>query len=191
MSVIFRPAGDIVAVNYGPYFDIDRVRRIRRGERYEILCTDGLNYIVEVKFFNPENYQAHLHFCHWKTRFDYKGSLEKAYIAEEGTYSKPSGITPLNTYEFEEELPSKRPQKSNVSSRKPAVPNSAYFVNTKYDDDFFSKPRPSWAKKRRSSGDGKHDSGSSTSTDDSDNNSDTGWTTLFIRSLNVITLHTN
>jgi hypothetical protein len=152
MSLLRRPNGDEIAEQYGDYFDIKRIELIKCGERYEGLCRDGLNYIVEVKEFNPKTYQGHLHFPQWKTRFDFKGSLKDVYITDEGTYSKDAGITSLNTYDFDVSANAKRssqPKKSII----PSGAKSTYAANTKYDEDFFSKPRPPWAKKRRSSSD--------------------------------------
>lgn len=150
MSLLRRPAGDEVAEHYGKYYDVNTLRFIKRGEKYEVLCSDGLNYIVEVKEIDPDTLRVHLHFPNWKNRFDFKGSLKDIYITEEGMYSKEAGITSNNTYDFEGNgmgISAKRDRmKRAISGAK-----SSYAANTKYDPDFFSKPRPSWAKKRRMS----------------------------------------
>jgi hypothetical protein len=151
MSLLRRPNGDEVAEHYGDYFDINRMGLINRGEKYEVLCRDGLNYIVEVKDFNQKTFHAHLHFPQWKTRFDFRGSLKDVYITDEGKYSREAGITALNTYDFEATANAKR--SSQTKKTIPAGTKSTYAANTKYDEDFFSKPRPSWAKKRRSGSD--------------------------------------
>jgi hypothetical protein len=64
----------------------------------EILCSDGLNYIVQVKEYNEKKDVGHLHFLKWSPKYDYRGSLTKLYLAEEGTYSE--GITSMNNYAF-------------------------------------------------------------------------------------------
>lgn len=149
MSVLLRPEGDIVAQNYGEYFSLDRIKNFRKGDRYEVLCRDGLNYIAEVKYFDSGTLQGHLHFLFWKTRFDYKGSFEHVYFTSEGTYSTAAGITVNNQYETLNGTSSK-PKQSSKIRRSSNVANSSYALNTKYDQDFFAKPRPTWAKKRSS-----------------------------------------
>lgn len=149
MSLLFRPAGDELAAQYGEYFDLAAMSTITPGGKYEVLCSDGMNYIVEIKHFDPVSFTGHLHFRNWKTRFDYKGSIRDVYMTTEGKYSKDAGITAFNTYETENGPQSSR-RASHVGSRKlPLGEKSSYAANTKYDDDFFAKPRPTWAKRRR------------------------------------------
>lgn len=149
MSLLFKPAGDELATQYGEYFDLAALSTISVGGRYEVLCSDGMNYIVEIKQFDPVSFIGHIHFRHWKTRFDFKGSIRDVYMTTEGRYSKDAGITASNTYETENVSQSAR-RSSQIGSRKLSLgEKSSYAANTKYDDDFFAKPRPKWAKRRR------------------------------------------
>jgi hypothetical protein len=167
-----RPDGDEIAANYGDYFDSSRISAIRKGDRYEALCKDGLNYVVEVKDFSPETNIGHLHFPRWKTKYDYKGNLEKVYLVEEGTYSSEGKLTLNNTYELDGGSSSKRLQNAQRSKRPPST-MSSYAANTRYDEDYFAKPRPRWAKKRRSSGEMKESesSGNESEPEPQNNNS--------------------
>lgn len=148
MSLLFKPAGDELATQYGEYFDLAALSTISVGGRYEVLCSDGMNYIVEIKQFDPVSFIGHVHFRHWKTRFDFKGCIRDVYMTTEGRYSKDAGITANNTYETENNSQSAR--RSSLGNRKLSLgEKSSYAANTKYDDDFFAKPRPKWAKRRR------------------------------------------
>lgn len=149
MSLLFKPAGDELATHYGEYFDLAALSTISVGRRYEVLCSDGMNYIVEIKQFDPVSFIGHIHFWHWKSRFDFKGSIRDVYMTTEGRYSKDAGITASNTYETENVSQSAR-RSSQIGGRKLSLgEKSSYAANTKYDDDFFAKPRPKWAKRRR------------------------------------------
>lgn len=143
MSVLKRPNGDDILAKYGPCFTVERIQQFNVGEKYEILCVDARWYHVEVEKFSADNLIATLHFPHWQRSFDYHGSLRHLYMAEIGTYS---AVTSHNKYPD--------PNSGQKPERKPIIkdkskPVLSYEAKTKYDDNFFSKPRPAWAKKRR------------------------------------------
>jgi hypothetical protein len=154
MSVLERPNGDEVAAIYGPYMGMRQAAKLRRGDKVDILCTDGLNYHVEIKEMG-DNGRVHLHFLFWSAKHDYRGSVHKLYIATLGLYS--AGILKNNTYSMpsieplEEDVtnnngkpPSKRLKTSSESSKQHAQhrDKETYAAQTKYPDDFFTKPRP-------------------------------------------------
>ena len=59
----------IVAIHYGKYLSKEEVlSNVKYGDKLDILCTDGLNYIVEVKKHNNDNGIGHLHFSNWSYR---------------------------------------------------------------------------------------------------------------------------
>lgn len=95
-TVMFRGVkGDEVASIYGPYMSPSEQRKIQKGETFDLLCDDGLNYHVEVKEVK-ENGTGLLHFRNWSTKWDYKGPLDVLYLAPRGTYSE--GISAQNSY---------------------------------------------------------------------------------------------
>ncbi|RYG67874.1 hypothetical protein EON64_06470 [archaeon] len=136
MSVLLRPAGDPVASSYGnAYLTSKQLLKIKAGDKFEVLCNDNKHYRVEVKEFNPATVEGTLHFCFWKTRFDYQGSLRAVYLSPDGLYSEGK-LSAQNTYLVS--LPA-RPAKRG----KPAVSaGSAEFAEkTRYPEDFLTKPR--------------------------------------------------
>ena len=97
MSLLIRPNGDEVASYYGPYFSERLISMVSVGDKLEVLCKDGLNYHVEVKYIDGSGF-ATLHFIRWSKSFDWKGSLNNLYLTDLGRYSFCNGITKLNRY---------------------------------------------------------------------------------------------
>lgn len=160
MSVLKKPQGDDIVAQYGPYFSLERIQQFKVGERYEILSVDERWYHVEVEEFSADSLIATLHFPHWQRRFDYHGSLRQVYMAEIGTYS---AVTSHNKYQD--------PNSGQKPERKPIVkdkskPLLSYEAKTKYDANFFSKPRPAWAKKRRAPSQDPGDDGNNSESSD-------------------------
>ena len=139
MSALLRPLGDEIATVYGAYKTKKDVKRIVKGDKLDILCSDGLNYHVEVK---ETGAAGRLHFRHWSVKHDYIGSFDELYLAAQGTYSE--GISAQNTYPT-----LKGDDKSKTSSiTKPVGNNSSadsrpqnFPSGTRYPEDFLSKPR--------------------------------------------------
>lgn len=139
MSALLRPLGDEIATVYGAYKTKKDVKRIVKGDKLDILCSDGLNYHVEVK---ETGAAGRLHFRHWSVKHDYIGSFDELYLATQGTYSE--GISAQNTYPT-----LKGDDKSKSSSiTKPVSNNSSadsrpqnFPSGTRYPEDFLSKPR--------------------------------------------------
>lgn len=139
MSALLRPLGDEIATVYGAYKTKKDVKRIVKGDKLDILCSDGLNYHVEVK---ETGAAGRLHFRHWSVKHDYIGSFDELYLATQGTYSE--GISAQNTYPT-----LKGDDKSKTSSiTKPVSNNSSadsrpqnFPSGTRYPEDFLSKPR--------------------------------------------------
>ena len=66
MSALLRPNGDEIASIYGEYMSKREVRKIQVGEKFDILCSDGLNYHVEVQEIKEgKPSTAKLHFRFW------------------------------------------------------------------------------------------------------------------------------
>ena len=139
MSALLRPLGDEIATVYGAYKTKKDVKKIVKGDKLDILCSDGLNYHVEVK---ETGAAGRLHFRHWSVKHDYIGSFDELYLATQGTYSE--GISAQNTYptlKGDDKLKSSsitKPVSSNTStdSRPQNFPSG-----TRYPEDFLSKPR--------------------------------------------------
>jgi hypothetical protein len=56
-------------VHYGNYWSPDNLKlKVEQGAKLDILCTDGLNYHVDVKGFDSSTGEGHLHFCNWSVR---------------------------------------------------------------------------------------------------------------------------
>lgn len=143
MSALLRPHGDNTILNYGPYKTKKEVEKISKGDKLDILCSDGLNYHAEVK---EAGVIGRLHFCHWSTRSDYIGSFNELYIASHGTYSK--GISAQNTYPALVKTDSRSDKTKVVSSTKSTGNNSStdsrptnFPKGTRYPNEYLSKPR--------------------------------------------------
>lgn len=62
-----------IADIYGEYFGKKDLANIKKYDKLEVLCADGLNYYVEVTYIDHEKDRINLHFSHWGTKYDYKG----------------------------------------------------------------------------------------------------------------------
>ena len=147
MSALHRPVGDEIAEVYGPYKSKKDLKKLKLGDKFDMLCTDGLNYHVEIKELNDDR-SARLHFCFWGKKYDYVGPVDTLYLADVGKYSE--GISAQNTYpalakngEEEEKPVNKKASTSNSSSNgnKGEGKISSYSETQRYPEDFLSKPR--------------------------------------------------
>ena len=143
MSALLRPHGDEIATVYGPYFSKKDVKKIVKGDKLDILCSDGLNYHVEVKEAGDT---GRLHFRHWSVKFDFIGSFEELYLASQGTYSE--GISAQNSYPTlvkgdGSSDKSKAALNSRASTGSIGVDTRPqnFPSGTRYPEDFLSKPR--------------------------------------------------
>ena len=143
MSALLRPHGDEIATVYGPYFSKKDVKKIVKGDKLDILCSDGLNYHVEVK---EAGETGRLHFRHWSAKFDFIGSFEELYLASQGTYSE--GISAQNSYPTlvkgdGSNDKSKAALNSRASTGSIGVDTRPqnFPSGTRYPEDFLSKPR--------------------------------------------------
>lgn len=145
MSALLRPHGDEIATVYGPYKTKKEVKKIAKGDKLDILCSDGLNYHVEVKEIAAN--QGRLHFRHWSVKYDYIGSFEVLYLANQGMYSE--GISAQNTYPVKRETGGEKVKSSvivNVDASSKNFPSG-----TRYPEDFLGKPRyPTTNSRKRS-----------------------------------------
>lgn len=159
MSVLLRPAGDEISQIYGDYYNSNELSKLKEGNRAEALCSDGLNYHVEIKRIEPRKDEIHLHFLHWNKQLDYRGSLKLLYLAPLGTYS--AGISTHNTYPSLQDSEDGKDNKDKILSKRSRAQKSTAFVETssdkysnryissvKYPDDFLNKPRVSYGNKR-------------------------------------------
>lgn len=85
MSIAKRPSCDVMAKKYGNY-QIN-AKTLKAGDKLDVLCTDGINYIVRVESFDHTTGHIHLHFRGWNKHHDYKGPLKDIYVVEEGTFT--------------------------------------------------------------------------------------------------------
>jgi hypothetical protein len=117
---------------YGQYKTSAQLEHFEKGNKYEVLCDDGNNYIVDVKEFNPLTKSGRLHFQFWSATFDYNGAFDKLYLADEGTYTK--GQSKKNSYHITDTNDTsvvKRPKSTNLTTLK---------ERTCYEDGHFDKP---------------------------------------------------
>ena len=56
----------LVAIHYGEYLSISDIKKLEVGTLLDILCSDGLNYHVQVK--KNDNGNGLLHFRHWSKK---------------------------------------------------------------------------------------------------------------------------
>lgn len=166
-GVLKRPHGDGVAAEYGDdYFIEQKVRHLQVGQKFEVLCDDRRHYRAEIKqWIDSERCIAVLHFCQWSKAYDFKGCMLDLYLAPDGLYSGGL-LTEKNTYRTSND--DKRSRKKGASDRPSEQPGRDYFSNTKYSDDFLSKPRMQWRRSRDSSGGGESNSISNGSASESD-----------------------
>jgi hypothetical protein len=148
MSALLRPLGDEIAAVYGEYKTKREIKKILKGDKLDILCSDGLNYHVEVKEISASI--GKLHFRHWSNKYDYVGSLDVLYLATQGIFSE--GISAQNTYPMLVKRESVGDKPKTASSSKPNSLNVTVDRNfpsgTRYPEDFLSKPRSSSSRKR-------------------------------------------
>lgn len=143
MSALLRPHGDKIATVYGSYKSKKEVKKIVKGDKLDILCSDGLNYHVEVK---ETGASGRLHFRHWSVKHDYIGSFDDLYLANQGAYSE--GISAQNTYpalvkgeNSGDKLKGIGNSKSTSSSSTTDARPQNFPSGTRYPEDFLSKPR--------------------------------------------------
>lgn len=145
MSVLVRPEGDDIAASYGEdYLQYEGLVEMDVGQKYEVLCADGMHYQAEVKAFDSARREGVFHFCHWSVAYDYKGSFEVLYIAPDGLYSRGL-LSAQNQYKTED--------KDKAKSRRPAshrAISKEFLESTRYPDDYLSKPRLFPGRQRRS-----------------------------------------
>lgn len=155
MAALHRPVGDDIAEVYGPYKSRKDLRKLKIGDKLDMLCTDGLNYHVEIKELEDDR-TARIHFMYWGKKYDYLGPIDTLYLAEMGKYSE--GISAQNTYPTmaksadDEEKSNKKSSSSHTlnSTNKTEVQKPSYTEGQRYPEDFLSKPRskPSQTRKR-------------------------------------------
>lgn len=153
-KALFRPDGDEIAAHYGPYKSKREISKIKVGDKLDMLCPDGLNYHVDVKEISEDG-TCRLHFRQWSAKYDYVGPIENLYLADQGKYS--DGISTQNTYpEFAKQEAARR-QKEKVASRSSSGGGKDYYSETRYPEDFLSKPRLYKSRKRSSNEGGEND----------------------------------
>lgn len=104
MTAIIRPNGkeieDYLTSTYKlEYFTPLRTSLIKQGDLLDVLCDDGLNYIVTVMSYSSSADKGHIHFKKWPKYLDYKGSFKALYLTRAGTFSKLQGINKNNYYD--------------------------------------------------------------------------------------------
>jgi len=129
MYAIRRPHGDSIAKFYGHYFLKAEIAKIKPGDRLDLLCKDGLNYLVHVKEIDHSSNTCHIHFLKWNTKYDYKGSFRDLYFASPGIYSSEVAL------------------EAKVAT--PKAKAIKKIDDKRYPEDYFSKPQFNWKCSRR------------------------------------------
>jgi hypothetical protein len=156
MTALRRPDGDHYAADYGPYMTKKEVKKIARGDKLDVLCSDGLHYHAVVK---ETGITGRLHFHHWSAKRDCVGSFDELYLQTQGTYSE--GISAQNTYAPVAKADSSGDRIKVTPSTKSASNNPQNFPSgTRYPEDFLSKPRNAPSHSRKRSADESEDSDS-------------------------------
>jgi hypothetical protein len=156
MTALRRPDGDHYAADYGPYMTKKEVKKIARGDKLDVLCSDGLHYHAVVK---ETGISGRLHFHHWSAKRDCVGSLDELYLQTQGTYSE--GISAQNTYAPVAKADSSGDKVKVTPSTKSTSNNPQNFPSgTRYPEDFLSKPRNAPSHSRKRSADESEDSDS-------------------------------
>ena len=148
-----RPQGDEYADIYGTYLGpLELKRRRKIGEEFDVLSSDGLNYMCTIVQVKP-NGDIKLHFPHWGKKYDYVGDMTKLYLANKATFSKEAGISEQNKYPelIMRELVGKSKAVGkrgdqliyNPGGGPSRQPKRCYEESTRHDDDFLKRPRPS------------------------------------------------
>ena len=65
-SLLLVPVQYLVAVHYGEYLSASGIKSLEVGALLDVLCSDGLNYHVQVK--QNDNGVGLLHFRHWSKK---------------------------------------------------------------------------------------------------------------------------
>ncbi len=125
-------------------------RNVIIGNKYDILCKDGLNYIIEIKEFDSTNCHGHFHYPGWGAKYDYIGSFENLYLAKEGTYTTEGLLVGNNTYQTSDANGSNEVVVKQAVKRvlRQAPLEGAQAKRTRYEEDFLLKPRLSLRRKR-------------------------------------------
>lgn len=87
MSILIRPDGDNIAQYLCNLYNLSYLptttTSFKPGERYDALCSDGLNYVVGVKEYDSKKEFGTLHFNYWNRANDYHGPFQCLYLAKE------------------------------------------------------------------------------------------------------------
>jgi hypothetical protein len=173
MSVLIRnEENDKIAIIYGTYMNKKELKKVIKGDKLDILCIDGLNYMVDVKEIDYLNDTISLHFIKWSKKSDYIGPLFSLYLAKLNEFSL--GISPMNKYSptlqtGEEKNTTIKTSTSNSSSIRGSLAST-----TRYPDDFLQKPRYNPIVSRggvKIEGDNEDDDNDDINEDDNDNDS--------------------
>lgn len=136
-GVLVRPNGDAVAAGYGEdYLSLSAVAALAVGQKFEVLCEDHRHYRAEIKQWSANGRDVVLHFCHWSSAHDYRGPVDMLYIAPEGLYSGGQ-LTAQNTYRTASTDDKRRKRTPEKLADRP----KDFLENTRYPDDYLSKPR--------------------------------------------------
>ncbi len=119
ITCLLRPEGDNVAEVYGgiyspAFLPMEILMGIQLGDKFDILCTDGLNYMCKIaKILN--NGKVQIHFENWGSRYDCVENLDSLYLAHYRQHSAEDGISTSNQYV----LPTMKPTPKTTTKSKP------------------------------------------------------------------------
>jgi hypothetical protein len=156
MTALRRPEGDHYAADFGPYMTKKEVKKIAKGDKLDVLCSDGLNYHAVVK---ETGATGRLHFHHWSAKRDCIGSFDDLYLQIQGTYSM--GISPQNSYAPVAKAERSGDKAKVTPSAKSSSNNLQNFPSgTRYPEDYLSKPWNATSNSRKRTAEESEDSDS-------------------------------
>jgi hypothetical protein len=139
MTTLLRSkSNNIIASKFGweIYLTKMKVRCLKVDDRLLVLCADERHYFVKIVHFDEAHDDIHLHFLFWKDKFDYIGKASKLYLSENNERLTVGMNLSINRYVCNE----KKRDRDQLSLGNDDA-KSLKVVRTRYDDNFFKKPR--------------------------------------------------
>ena len=147
MIAVTRPDGDELAKVFNGFLSRTEVRKLEVGDKFPIMCENGDHYLVQIKSIAQG--VAKVHFVGMTNEHFYEGPLQNLYITDEPRHLTRR-IQKKQIYHKEYTTIRKTKQEEAAP---PVKKLSAFHANTRYSDEFLSKPYKTDHRKRRNPGD--------------------------------------
>ena len=147
MIAVTRPDGDELAKGFNGFLSRTEVRKLEVGDKFPIMCENGDHYLVQIK--SIAHGVAKVHFVGMTNEHFYEGPLQNLYITDEPRHLTRR-IQKKQIYHKEYTTIRKTKQEEAAP---PVKKMSAFHANTRYSDEFLSKPYKTDHRKRRNPGD--------------------------------------